>query len=112
MENTSGQGKNAVVPPEIDKWNWGAFMMNIIWGLGNKTYISLLCLLPIANVVMPFILGAKGSRWAWQNKKWDSVEHFQRVQRAWVKWALIMIAAIVLLVIVGGMFAGKAASEG
>ena len=97
MENTSGQGKNAVVPPEIDKWNWGAFMMNIIWGLGNGTYI---------------ILGAKGSSWAWQNKKWDSVENFQRVQRAWVKWALILLAAVLLLVIVGGMLAGKAASEG
>jgi hypothetical protein len=112
MENTSGQGKSAVVPPEIDKWNWGAFMLNIIWGLGNGTYISLLCLLPIANVVMPFILGAKGSRWAWQNKKWDSVEHFQRVQRSWTKWAVIMLVAILALVIVGAMLAGKAASEG
>jgi hypothetical protein len=26
--NTSGQGPNAVVPPEIKRWNWGAFLLN------------------------------------------------------------------------------------
>ena len=36
--------------------------------------------------VMPFVLGAKGSRWAWRNGRWDSVEHFKRVQRLWAIW--------------------------
>jgi len=101
VENTSGQGKTATVPSEIKKWNWGAFFLNWIWGLGNKTYIALLCLIPLVNFVIAFILGANGSEWAWRNKRWESVEHFKRVQKKWgwigLAWFLF---AIVLAVFV------------
>ncbi len=55
---------------------------------------------------MPFVLGAKGSAWAWRNGRWDSVEHFRRVQRLWAIWgAVVWIAAIVLFVgIIVGTF--------
>jgi hypothetical protein len=95
MENTSGQGKAAVVPAEVARWNWGAFLLNVIWGIGNKTYIALLGLVPFVNVVMPFVLGAKGSAWAWRNKRWDSVEHFQRVQRKWALWGVVVVVAVI-----------------
>jgi hypothetical protein len=91
MDNTSGQGKLAAVPPEVDRWNWGAFLLNWIWGIGNNTFIALLMFIPFANLVMPFVLGAKGSVWAWRNKRWDSVEHFKRVQRAWARWGLALL---------------------
>jgi hypothetical protein len=85
------------IPPEIDRWNWGAFLLNWIWGIGNNTFIALLTLIPLVGFVMPFVLGAKGSRWAWRNGRWDSVEHFKRVQRLWAIWgAIIWIASIVL----------------
>jgi hypothetical protein len=32
----------------------------------------------------------KGSRWAWRNKRWDSLEHFARVQRRWAIAGLIV----------------------
>ena len=100
-ENTSGRGKSAVIPEEIQKWNWGAFFFNFIWGLFNQTFISLLMLVPFLNMVMPFVLGAKGSEWAWQNKRWESVEHFKKVQRIWAYCGLgifiIMIAMIPII---------------
>ncbi|MFZ5891647.1 MAG: cytochrome c oxidase assembly factor Coa1 family protein [Myxococcota bacterium] len=83
MENTSGQGKQASVPPEIDRWNWGAFFLNWIWGLAHNTPIALLCFVPCVNIFMPFVLGLRGSAWAWQNRRWDSVEQFRRSQRNW-----------------------------
>ncbi len=83
FDNTSGQGARAVVPPEIKRWNWGAFLLNWIWGIGNETYIALLCFIPLVNLVMVFVLGAKGSEWAWRNKRWNDVAHFRRVQRIW-----------------------------
>jgi Cytochrome oxidase complex assembly protein 1 len=94
------------VPPEIDRWNWGAFLLNWIWGIGNNTFIALLALIPFVGFVMLFVLGAKGSRWAWQNGRWDNVEHFKRVQRLWAIWgAVIWIAAIVFFCgVFGGVF--------
>jgi hypothetical protein len=95
--------RNAV-PPEIDRWNWGAFLLNWIWGVGNNTFIALLTLVPVVGLVMPFVLGAKGSRWAWRNGRWDSIEHFKDVQRRWAIWgAVIWLGGIVLF---GGIFGG------
>jgi hypothetical protein len=99
-ENTSGQGKAATVPAEIDRWNWGAFLLNWIWGLGNGTFIALLALVPFVGFVMIFVLGAKGSAWAWRNRKWDSVEHFRHVQRIWGFAGLAVLVAVVLLAVV------------
>ena len=60
------------------------------WGIGNNTFIALLALIPLFGIVMAFVLGARGSRWAWQNGRWDSVEHFQRVQRLWATWGVVL----------------------
>jgi len=90
-ENTSGQGSNAVVPREIQGWNWGAFLLTWIWGLGNNVLLALLTLVPIVGLVMWIMLGVKGSEWAWQQKRWDNVEHFRRVQRTWAKWGVIVL---------------------
>lgn len=100
IENTSGQGKTATVPAEIDRWNWGAFLLNWIWGIGNGTYIALLALVPLVGFVMIFVLGAKGSAWAWRNRKWDSVEQFRRVQRIWALAGCAVLVATVLLAVV------------
>ena len=90
-QNTSGQGSNAVVPREIQGWNWGAFLLTWIWGLGNNVLLALLTLVPVVGLVMWILLGVKGSEWAWQQKRWDSVEHFRRVQRTWAKWGVIVL---------------------
>src|SRR3990172_9900105 len=102
LENTSGQGKSAVVPPEVDRWNWGAFLLNWIWGIGNNTFIALLMFVPLANIVMPFVLGVKGSGWAWRNKRWDGIEQFKRVQRKWAVWSVIGVALSLALLV--GLF--------
>jgi len=92
--NTSGQGKNAVVPEEIKKWNWGAFLWTWIWGVVNKTYIAFAVGIPyIGWIVVPFLLGAKGSEWAWRNRRWQNIEHFRRVQHKWAVWGLVGIVA-------------------
>lgn len=103
--NTSGQGSMAVVPPEIDGWNWGAFLLNWIWGIGNNTFIALLVFVPFIGFVMPFVLGAKGSAWAWKNKRWDSVGHFMAVQRKWAKWAVIVYLLFIALFAASMFFA-------
>lgn len=83
------------IPRELDRWNWGAFLLNWIWGIGNSTFIALLMFVPIVNVVMIFVLGAKGSRWAWRNRAWRDADHFRRSQRSWaIAGLLIWVFAI------------------
>lgn len=80
----------AEIPAELDRWNWGAFFLNWIWGIGNSTFIALLVLIPIVNLIMIFVLGARGSRWAWQNRAWRDAEHFRKTQRNWAIAGLIV----------------------
>ncbi|MFN2126664.1 MAG: hypothetical protein ACK2TU_02290 [Anaerolineales bacterium] len=98
--NTSGRGGSTIIPDIVKRWNWGAFLLNWIWGLGNRTYIALLCLIPFVNFVMIFILGLKGSEWAWKNKHWRSIEQFKSVQRRWAWGGFIIWIVIILLYVV------------
>lgn len=100
-ENTSGGGPSAAVPPEIDRWNWGAFLLHWIWGLGNGSWIALLMFVPCVGWVMPFVLGARGSAWAWRNRRWDSVEAFQATQRKWALWGAAAWALLLGLLALG-----------
>lgn len=128
MENTSGAGQAAVVPAEIaNKFNWGAFLLSWIWGLGNATYITLLmivgyilCLIPIVGWLICLGLaiwfGFKGNEWAWRNKRFESVEAFNDYQKKWtiagIIVAVIGIVWMVLSFLLVGvlMFAGSSAS--
>ena len=105
--NNSGMGSGTEVPVEIrDKWNWGAFGFNWIWGIGNDTWIALLMFVPVANLVMLVLLGVKGNEWAWQNKRWESIEQFKRVQHLWAKvWVILLIVTVVLWILFGILFA-------
>lgn len=90
MENTSGRGTASVVPPEIDRWNWGAFFLHWIWGIGNSTWLALLMFVPCVGLVMPFVLGARGSAWAWRSRQWESVDAFKATQRRWAIWGAVV----------------------
>ena len=95
MSNDSNAADMAV-PAAARRWNWGAFLMSWIWGLGNRTYIALLCLVPVVNIVMAFVLGAKGGAWAWKNRRWESTEHFTRVQGLWTSFGLGLFAGYII----------------
>jgi cation transporter-like permease len=94
----------SVVPAEIDRWNWGAFLLNWIWGIGNNTFIALLTFIPFFGLAMPFVLGARGNAWAWRNGRWDSIEHFKRVQRKWAIWGAVLW--LVAIAMIGGTIGG------
>ncbi|MBN1398636.1 MAG: hypothetical protein JXA06_11450 [Bacteroidetes bacterium] len=102
-ENTSGKGKGSEVPPVIRTWNWGAFFLSALWGIFNKTYIALWSVIPLMAIPMAFILGFKGSEWAWQNKRWKSIEHFQQVQKKWAVWGIIFFVVFTVI----GTFVSK-----
>jgi len=104
VENTSGQGRLATIPEEVRGWNWGAFVLCWIWGIGNKVWIALLALLPFVGFIMNIVLGIKGNEWAWRNKRWDSVADFKTTQRTWAIVGLVFFIPIFV-----GMFGVLAA---
>ena len=83
-----------MVPTEAQRWNWGAFLLNWIWGLAHNTPLALLVFVPCAGWAMPFVLGARGGAWAWQNRRWESIEQFQKTQRQWALAALALLCGI------------------
>ena len=109
--NDSGTGATAVLPDQLRGFNWGAFLMNWLWAVNHATWLGLLCFVPYAGVVMQFMLGFKGNEWAWQNRKWDSIEHFQETQKVWTKWGVgLLIVGFVLgvLFVFAAIIAGGA----
>jgi hypothetical protein len=124
--NTSGLGVLSKAPAEISGWNWGAFFLTWIWGIGNNVWIALIALcgiLPyigwIVSLVMAIILGVRGNEWAWQSKRWDSIEHFQKTQRTWMWWGLgvfllqiALVVAVTILIFSLIMIAATAGLDG
>ncbi len=82
------------IPDGIKGWSWGAFLFNWIWAIGNRTWWGLLAIVPYLGFIMAIILGFKGREWAWKNKKWESVEHFNRVQKKWSFWGVLLVGVI------------------
>ena len=93
--NTSGMGKGHPLPAGVQGWSWGAFLLNWIWAIGNQTWIGLLSLIPYIGFIFTFMLGIKGREWAWQNKRWDSLEHFNQVQKKWSVWGVVFVLAAI-----------------
>ncbi len=109
----SGMGKESTIPPEIKGWNWGAFCLNWIWGIGNSTYIALLMFVPLVNLIMIFVLGAKGNEWAWRNRTWRDVEHFKSVQKKWRNASLILLLVVfpLFFAAISSMLKGEAFNQ-
>jgi hypothetical protein len=90
-ENNSGGGRNIIPPPGVSGWSWGAFLLSWVWAIFNKTWLGLLSLIPYVGILVAVYLGVKGRELAWRNKRWESLENFDQVQRRWSFWGVILI---------------------
>ena len=94
--NNSGQ-PGAQLPAELQGVNIGAFFLNWIWAIAHNYWLGLLCLVPCVGTVMAFVLLFKGNEFAWQNRRWDSIEQFKEVQHKWMLWGVgLTVASCVL----------------
>lgn len=87
------------------KWNWGAFMNPIGFGVGNRAYLCLLVLVPILNVIWIFVSGAKAEAWTLNNpgNHYRDEEEFRNVMDSWKRGGfvqfLISIASLLLYIL-------------
>ncbi|WP_229424977.1 hypothetical protein [Massilia sp. Se16.2.3] len=91
------------VPDGVAGWSWGAFLLNWIWAIGNRTWIGLLALVPYVGFGVAIWLGIKGREMAWKNGHWQSLEHFNRVQKSWSRWGVGLIVGILGLSILAAV---------
>lgn len=82
------------MPDGVAGWSWGAFLLNWIWAVFNRTWIGLACFIPYIGFIVSIYLGFKGRELAWRNKEWDSLEHFNRVQKKWSVWSVWSVVVI------------------
>lgn len=98
------QNLKAPLPESARGLCWGGFLLSWVWAIFNRTWIGLLGLVPVLGFFIQVLLLIKGREWAWANNDWQSVEHFNRVQRRWSLAGLLIllvpIAAIIAAVAV------------
>lgn len=102
------------LPSELRGWNWPAFLLGPIWGVGHRiwwTAIGFLALAPLVNagprqaallfwLAMMLFLGFRGNELAWRARRWESVEKFMAAQQRWGVWAVAAIAVLVVGMVV------------
>lgn len=93
--------ENIDVKKEISRWNWGAFFFTWMWGIFNRSYWTLLAIIPGFGLIWTFVCGLNGNEWTWKNKKWESAEQFHSVQK---KWALYTTIYVVVVFVLGVFF--------
>jgi hypothetical protein len=104
------------LPPELRRWNWGAFLLSWIWGLGNRSFVTLAIFVPAlaliatpllapdapawrtaaiaANLALLAFFGWRGNAWSWRHREWDDAAQFQAAQKRWAHWGFVSWAAI------------------
>ena len=82
-------------------FNWGAFWGTWIWGLFNKSYKTLWMLLLFFtpwNFIFALYCGLKGNEWAYNNKKENDIDAFNKSQKKQgLIWSIIMVVLIPIL---------------
>lgn len=90
------------LPEEVNKWNWGAFMFPLFWGIGNKCYLTLLTFIPYIGLIMRFICGALGNKWAYDKTAtyYDSPEEFSKAQQSWNRGGFAAFIATIAVIVI------------
>lgn len=87
-------------PACLNDWNWGAFLLGWIWGVGNGIYWPIVMLIPVigqlAALVIIFVLGVNGNRYAWAVFK-GTADEFDKKQQIWTKAGWIFFIASIIL---------------
>lgn len=96
-------GADVPLPDGIKGWSWGAFLLSWLWAIFNRTWWGLLAFIPYVGLIVALWLGFKGREMAWRNCSWDSVEHFNRVQKKWSQWGVILVFGSMLIGIIAAI---------
>lgn len=100
----SSDYSQARIDDELERWNWGAFLGNILWGAFNGIYWPLLLLVvvwvpylgQVATLCVSVFLGFNGSRMAWRSGIYRNFSDYLKTQRTWIIVGSIWFAGVVV----------------
>jgi hypothetical protein len=95
------------VEEELQKFNWGGFLLGWIWAFGHRVWLwGILGLIPFVGIVVMFVLGFRGNRLAWERGTYAGAEELRQKERKWAWASLWVYLAFFLLGIVIGLVGG------
>jgi hypothetical protein len=103
--NTSGTGKSAELPPQARGWNFAGFVPFGLFAFSHQ--LPLLGVLGVFAMwmgplyyILGFIIGFKGKEWAWQYRKFSSVQQYEKTIEAWNKAGVACLLLSFLIVFI------------
>lgn len=88
----SGNPARGLLDPNVQGWDWGAFLAGPLWATAHGMWAlgvilaALFWLFPLPNL----LLGRFGGGMAWRQRRFASLEEFVAVQRAWALGGLMI----------------------
>lgn len=94
-------------PKNLNSWCWGGFTFGWLWGVFNRVYWPLIIFIPflgqVAALIIAFILGANGNRYAW-DKFDESPARFEQKQHRWnvaafIVWGISILGTLITIIV-------------
>jgi len=95
----------AKVPKEVKKrgFCWAAFVLGLIWVIGNKAWMPGLLLLIefipyvgwLWGLALRIYLGVTGHQLAWESREFESLQQYQDTMNAWHRGTMIYLWFVV-----------------
>ncbi len=87
----ANQYSQSEIDSELERWNWGGFFCNWLWGVFNGIYWPLFIILiagvpylgQVATLCLSVYLGLNGSKMAWRSGKYTDFAKFRQIQKNW-----------------------------
>lgn len=88
------------ITPKQVKWNWGAAIFPLYFGIGCHSWLCILSVIPILNLIWWVVCGMLGAKWAWKSKYFSSEDEFNKTMKTWNTAGFVgLIVKIILLII-------------
>ena len=110
LVNDSGTRRGRL-PSSLRGWNTAAFLIGPVWGPANGVWLGVISLIFLViptidwgwrltlYLIFGLILGYYGNLLAWRGRKWDSAEHFKKVQDKWMILGLVINILVLIFVV-------------
>ena len=93
-------------PQELKGFNWGAFALPLFWGLSNKVYLALICLIPYIGIIVNIYFGIFGNSYAWKGGRFKTPKECMECQKVWNKWGLTIFIVYMIIIVLAVLLPG------